>query len=526
MIFMKKDKLENFLKKNGFFILLAILLLIGCSVRIIGIDLVPAGLNQDEASAGYEAYSLMEYGIDRNGNSFPIHFVAWGSGQNSLYSYLMIPFIKLLGLTSLAVRLPMAIIGCITLFVMTYLIYQMSDKNKKATLIATVFLVICPWHIMKSRWGLESNLFPDLVLYAVALLLLGLKKQKKSRIYFAFVLFGISCYSYGTSYFFMPLFLMSLLVFLVYQKKLTLKQACCSLGIVFVIVLPLLIFVVINTFDLPQIKFFNITIPRLVQNRYETISSVFSSDFLSKSWSNFTGGIKLFLFQKENLPWNVMEGYGLIYLFSFPFTLIGLIHSFRKSKEWNNLNVIFNFWFIAAFLLLFVCEPNVNRLNIMLFPFIYDTIVGIYCVMNRVKYVSVIIAILYTCFFYRFFYHYLAFYQKQLPSFETSLKEVVSYISQKEIDKVYVTDSINQPYIYFLFYTKQDPREFKQSMIYEPNGEKVKSYGKYVFSLPEEIKPERKTIYVVPKMQGEIEKKDFDVTEIGKYLVLEAKEEE
>ena len=46
--------------------LLVLILLIGMLIRIIGIADVPNALNCDEASAGYEAFSILNYGIDRN----------------------------------------------------------------------------------------------------------------------------------------------------------------------------------------------------------------------------------------------------------------------------------------------------------------------------------------------------------------------------------------------------------------------------------------------------------------------------
>ena len=43
-------------------------------LRIVFIDVIPGNgaLNQDEAFAGYEAWSLLKYGIDAEGLSFPI----------------------------------------------------------------------------------------------------------------------------------------------------------------------------------------------------------------------------------------------------------------------------------------------------------------------------------------------------------------------------------------------------------------------------------------------------------------------
>lgn len=43
-----------------------IILIIGMLIRLIGIADMPNALNCDEASAGYEAFSILNYGIDRN----------------------------------------------------------------------------------------------------------------------------------------------------------------------------------------------------------------------------------------------------------------------------------------------------------------------------------------------------------------------------------------------------------------------------------------------------------------------------
>ena len=86
-------------------------------------------------------------------NFLPVFLVAWGSGQNALLSYLMMPFIAIFGLTTFSIRLPMAIIGGISLGIFYCLLKRMT--NKKVAIIGLIFLAICPWHIMKSRWGLE-----------------------------------------------------------------------------------------------------------------------------------------------------------------------------------------------------------------------------------------------------------------------------------------------------------------------------------------------------------------------------------
>ena len=74
-------------------LLLLAILLLGILVRVVGIAGAPRGFNQDEASAGYDAFAIAKYGIDRNGIHNPVHLIAWGSGQNAAYSWLCMPFI-------------------------------------------------------------------------------------------------------------------------------------------------------------------------------------------------------------------------------------------------------------------------------------------------------------------------------------------------------------------------------------------------------------------------------------------------
>src|SRR5690242_2861668 len=78
---------------------------LGIVARVVDFGRVPPGLGQDEASIGYESWSLLHFGIDRNGISWPVHLVSWGSGQNALYAYFAMPFVAF-GLSPLTTRLP------------------------------------------------------------------------------------------------------------------------------------------------------------------------------------------------------------------------------------------------------------------------------------------------------------------------------------------------------------------------------------------------------------------------------------
>lgn len=83
-------KTINVLKIDKRFVLI---LMLACFSTFFMLGTIPGGVNQDEAYAGYEAYSLLHYGTDSYGYVNPVYFVSWGSGMNTLYSYLSIPLL-------------------------------------------------------------------------------------------------------------------------------------------------------------------------------------------------------------------------------------------------------------------------------------------------------------------------------------------------------------------------------------------------------------------------------------------------
>ena len=62
----KKTEKKSFKQVSKLDLILIIILIIGMLIRIVGIGCFPNALNCDEASSGYEAFSILNYGIDRN----------------------------------------------------------------------------------------------------------------------------------------------------------------------------------------------------------------------------------------------------------------------------------------------------------------------------------------------------------------------------------------------------------------------------------------------------------------------------
>lgn len=496
-------------KRNRIIIYIA--LAIGFIVRIVGIADFPNALNVDELSTGYDAYSVINFGVDRNGDFLPLYFEAWGSGQSAMYAYLIMPFMKILGLNIISIRLPMALIGCISLIVM-YKILKMTNKNS-IIIIGTIFFAITPWHIMKSRWGMDCNIFPDFILYATFFILKFLKEKKQRDLYIASTIIGLSSYTYATSFFFLPIFVLILMIYLIIKKEISIKQVIISLGIIFIITFPMILYVIINKFHLNTIRFL-FTIPVLSENRFEEVSNVFSKDFVKTSLAYFVSSIKILITQNDGLGWNDLPIYGITYIVSFPFMIIGLIKSFKIKEK---INYIFNIWFIAAFLLLFVVEPNINRINIIIIPIIYYTIIGIEFAFSKWGLARMFLPIVYLSLFISFEISYFTTDWNKYFTFNSGLENVIKYVDRIDGKKIYFEYSFKEPYIYVCFYNKINTREFIDTVKYKRNTgfDKVESFGKYYFYIPET--KEKNAVYVL-KRQNE-NKYDFEEEKLHKEYI-------
>ena len=259
------------------------LILVGAAVRLILLGDIPAGLNQDEAALGYDAWALLEYGIDRHGYHNPVHFVSWGSGQNALYGYFSMPFILAMGLNSVSIRLAQALLGVVSLFVMYAIGRRLIDG--RFALFALFVLTISPWHVMMNRWGLESNLLPPLVLFSFSFLLRGLEHPR--YIIPAFFLLSLSLYAYGTAYFFVPIFTLGVLVYGMKHRYIDVRHWGVGLVVMIATAIPIGLFLAVNLFEWEAIETPLFSMPRYTGTpRYTTTAAFFSADFFSQLWQN------------------------------------------------------------------------------------------------------------------------------------------------------------------------------------------------------------------------------------------------
>ena len=150
-----KISIDEFCEKYYKVILFIFIILVIIS-RIYKFGELPSAIGLDEAGAAYDSYCIANYGVDRYLNSLPVYLINFGGGQSALYAYMSALFIKVLGANIITYRIPALIIFCIGI-VCSYLLIA-NYKDKKTALLFTLLIIICPWHIINSRVGLDCNL--------------------------------------------------------------------------------------------------------------------------------------------------------------------------------------------------------------------------------------------------------------------------------------------------------------------------------------------------------------------------------
>src|SRR3989338_7228573 len=72
------------------------IIILAALLRLLWLGSIPAGIYADEASSGYDAFSLLHTGSDRHGEFLPLLFRSFGDYIPPVYNYSIIPFAALL----------------------------------------------------------------------------------------------------------------------------------------------------------------------------------------------------------------------------------------------------------------------------------------------------------------------------------------------------------------------------------------------------------------------------------------------
>lgn len=96
-------------------VIFALIMALSTFLRFYRLSEVPSGLNPDGTASAYEAWSLINYGVDRQLHRYPVYLINFGDGQSVMYSWLISLSFRLFGtVNAFSIRFPMAFFGVLS----------------------------------------------------------------------------------------------------------------------------------------------------------------------------------------------------------------------------------------------------------------------------------------------------------------------------------------------------------------------------------------------------------------------------
>ncbi len=486
------------------FPILAVLLLAGgAALRLWNLAGLPDGLQQDEASIGYEAFCLVTTGMDRNGYHWPVYPITWGSGGGSpLMIYLNVLTTRLFGPGIRSIRIVPAFLGTLTLLLFFGLLYR--AFGRKAALLGLLVLAVMPWHIILSRWSLDSNTTPFWQLLALLLMVRAAssREHRTGRYLLAAFAFAVCLYSYGSANVVIPLTILFACVFLLRRGLLTWRQLGLCLLVFLVVCLPLAVFYGVNFLGLPEISLCWISFPKFTSSHFGSVFLAFNANLPSALLGNLKSLIRTLTFGlSDEVSWNAMPGYWTLYCFTWPVTLAGILfgrtpHSDAPSIAEITDAVLLSSLGAALIFSLFI-QQDINREVLLFLPLIYWFVKGLLWLAGARTKLPMLLSLLLLLLGFASFakdYYGGTYNRIAATDFMPGYGDAMCYADQLATEKgedatVYSTyDLVASPFMLTLYYTCYDPQEFRDTVVYkDPEAEfrVAASFGHFVFGLPE-----------------------------------------
>lgn len=489
-------------------ITLFLILLLATFLRFWHLGDSPPGVLVDEASLGYNAYSIMETGQDEWGQHYPLVIRAFGDFKPFGYIYSTIPFIKTFGLSPFSVRLPSAIFGLISILSLYFIILLITKDNSLA-LLSALFLTISPWHIYMSRMAWEANVSLGIFLLGLTFFLLGLKKGYLffflSAVFFSFTLYVYLGYRILT-----PVLLIFIISFFLKEHQLKVKQVIVFLFIVFLLNLPFLNIIFSNQANsrFGQINISSEQGTVLFVNEQRNFCGFTQNSFLLKTcyliWNKPTVIFVIFLrnylaamspdflfLSGDTFKFINNPNHGGMYLWFFPLFFLGLAKIIREIKQSSYRFILW--WFMLSPILSAVAgPPNFIRSNMVFIPVIIICSLGVYYAADILKTLPARRQILNKLFLTGIIVlagvstlamavDYFLVYTKKAMAWDEYYPKVYSFLKtvDEEYKVVYFRKLNDEPYIYMLFYESIEPNFFRETVKRESHN--VVSVGKYQF---------------------------------------------
>ena len=432
--------------KNHFVLVLITFLFL--ATRLFWIDKIPSSLYWDEASIGYNAYSVLKTGKDEWGETLPLHFRAFGEFKLPTYIYSVVITESLFGLTSYAVRLPAVIYGLLSVLGLYLVVFHLT-KNKTISLLSSFLFTITPWFFIFSRTGYEVTAGLAFFIYAIYFLLRS--SEKRINLIISVILFILSIYSYNSFRILTPLVLgPTLLVYGIsaFKKK---QKGNITVLLVSLIILFLSIIPIYKLYSKDS-----------GLSRLQTVGT--TKNLVSNYFKNFSYNF-LFVVGDTN-PRSQIPGSSQLYYLDVVFILLGIMYILKKKDiKYFSILVLL----VLAPIPAAITRENPHALRAILISPVLVTIsaMGIYYLSELIKkqknLILIVVLALYVLSFEGYIYKFGNEYNKlSSDAWQYQYKEIMAKYSNdfSKYEKVYITDKYAQPYIFFLFYQKVDPNVF------------------------------------------------------------------
>jgi 4-amino-4-deoxy-L-arabinose transferase-like glycosyltransferase len=517
---------------------LVCILFLASLFRLFYIGNIPGNtaLYVDEMFSGYEAWSILKYGFDIDGYHLPVYLTAWGSGMSAMQAYNQLPFIWLFGLNGFSLRLPPAILGCITVYAFFYICK--SIRNTEFAIFSSFILAVMPWHIMQSRYALDCYYFVGFITITIALLIKG--REDRRILVLGFVFAGLTLYTYALNWMVMPIFVIGAAAFMIRKGYARFdKYMVVSAILLFLLAIPLILFVAVNIGFIHEIRTPFLSIPHL---------RVFRSDEVALSprmyVHNLYKALNYLINQDDGSLMGCTKTFGLYYKFSNAFIAIGISECVVNFVMRRNIKRDNEFYILLLFgcaVILAGCidlYTSFYRLNIIQIPMTYFLINGLWVLIERIKDSSKYLAIFIysvSCFFFLIYYFtdYDDLVAAQLmdgsESAITYVEELANSGKLPDDYRVNVVSGVS--FVSVLFYEEYPTDRFMEEVQYVGlDGPRVlaKEFGHYYFYYDDESVAACKTgdIYICSHDDSDTieycERNDMDITYLSNIVVAVA----
>jgi 4-amino-4-deoxy-L-arabinose transferase-like glycosyltransferase len=456
-------------------------------LRFWHITQVPPALNSDEVAIGYNAYSILKTGRDEYNIQHPLTFRSFDDYKMPVYVYMVSVSMKVFGYNDFAVRFPSALFGTITVL-LTYLLskelLKRWDNKEQISLLAAASLAISPWSLQFSRAGYEANVAVFFVVSGVYLFLLGVKRGWL-LILSAFV-FALAIWTYLTPRIFVPLLCVGLA--LIYRKELWKQKSAVIVSLIlgFIILFPVLKLSLspqgqmrasgVSVFGNPDDLKKSAARAMRDESQGRKIFMVFDNrrltyalTFLYGYFGHFNPN---FLFLHQSINKYRAPDVGLLYLFELPLLATG---AYMLVRKWSQGSAVLFLWIIISPVAAAFTPPPPHPVRSLVFLPTFQIVSALglitlaYALMKKKIIVRYLLGALAVSSISLNVVYYLHQYYYVLPvedarDWYMGRREMTEKINavKDAYDTVYVSKSLDFPYIFYLYYSLIDPLVYQQ----------------------------------------------------------------